>query len=110
LKNLQKIVETIKDLLEQQSIAEALQKVKILHEYKVRLEIVLPEILKQCKTVAGIIKHAFQKAYHYFVERFLESNTPTVVDNVAVRQTEKRFVCLMELLKFSRHTENRGTI
>ena len=106
LLKLQDLVKKIKESFEQQDIAGALLNVKILHEYKVEFEDSLTDIRQPCKEVSAQIKNVFEEAYLCFVNRFLESNASIVTDD-AVQAVEKSFLCLMELLKFSRHSEYR---
>ncbi|CAF0744473.1 unnamed protein product [Adineta steineri] len=105
LKQTQEIASKISHCFEKNNIVQALEEVKKLYDYKVKLDSIVVEIREICSEVRSRIKTAFQEALNYFMGRFLNSNI-SVITNEVINEVEKSFICLIEFMKFE--YEHRG--
>ncbi|CAM4971805.1 unnamed protein product [Rotaria socialis] len=99
MKQVQDIVEKIKQHFEQGEVSEALADAKIFYKYKYELEPFIIMTKRTYSTIPYCIETQFETAQFTFFYQFLKNNTPKITPET-INTVEKRFRCLIEFVKF----------
>ncbi|CAF2540353.1 unnamed protein product [Rotaria sp. Silwood2] len=99
LKQVESIVEKIKEHFGKDEVSEALADVKEFCQYKSELETIIIAIQRSYLTVHFCVETQFQTARNSFCSQFVRTNISEITEE-RIKSIEKSFLCLIEFVKF----------
>ncbi|CAF4440771.1 unnamed protein product [Didymodactylos carnosus] len=109
LDQIQDKVNKIDQYFQQDNVNETLAYVKIIYEYKIELETIVPNIREPYSIVLSQIKNKFENAFLCFMDQFLQNNTVEITYEIIIN-TENSFICLLEFVKLRSESKDQSML